>query len=200
MLGALQSTLAHACSSLTSMAHDVARIILELAHRQHEQEAQQREQEAQQRQAEDIASHRYQLQIGCSAENQAGGGSWRNDNIVSLRFSSHNGGVVRWLPLGAQMVCSTSKEAALSLIPQMMIQEFYRLHGQMEGSMLKTHLVWVSLAAGQRQSPHSVHWAFPSGGDMLCEQFVWSTRMREQQKRSPWPASGKLLRWFRSWG
>jgi hypothetical protein len=55
----------------------------------------------------------------------------------------------------------------------MMIQEFYRLHGQMrEGSMLNTHLVWVSLAGGQRQSPRSVHWAFPSGGDILCKLFV----------------------------
>ena len=154
------------------MAHDVATTILELATQQHEQEVEQREQEAQQRQAEDIASHRYQLQIGCSAENQAGGGLWRNDSIVSVRFSSHDGGVVRWLPIGAQMVCSTSKEAALSLIPQMMIQELYRLHGHMEGSMLKTHLVWVSLAAGERQRYRSAHWDFPSGDNVMCKQFV----------------------------
>ena len=73
--------------------------------------------------------------------------------------------------LGHRWSVSTSKGAALSLIPQMMIQEFYRLHGQMEGSMLKTHLVWVSLAAGERQRYRSAHWDFPSG-KVVCKQFV----------------------------
>jgi hypothetical protein len=98
------------------MAHDVATTILELATQQHEQEAQQRKQEAQQRQAGDIASHMYQLRIGCSVETP-GGKPWRDDNLVSVRFSSHDGGVVRWLPIGAQMVSRTSREAALSLMP-----------------------------------------------------------------------------------
>jgi hypothetical protein len=136
------------------MAHDLATTILELAIAHHvEQEEQKLKQEAQQRQEEDIASHRYQRQIGCSSGGLKGGSLWRNDSTVSLRFSSHDGGVVRWLPIGARLVSSTSKEAALTLIPQMMIQEFLR---KMEGSML--NMVWVSLAAGQKHCRDSPKW------------------------------------------
>lgn len=174
------------------MAHDVATTILELATKQHQQEAQQREQEAQRRQAEDIAGHRYQLRIGCSAVT-SGGDLWRDDNVVSLRFSSHDGGVVCWLPIGAQLVSSTSREAALSLIPRMMIQEFHRVHGQMEGSMLETNLLWVGLAAGQRRSPHSAaHWEFPPG-NVVCKQFVLISRDAPAAERISVPSLMEIL-------
>ena len=46
------------------------------------------------------------------------------------------------------------------------------MHGQMKGGMLETTLLWVSLAAGQRRSPHSAaHWEFPPG-NVMCKQFV----------------------------
>lgn len=97
---------------------------------------------------------------------------WRDEDLVSVDFSSNDAGTVRWLPIGGTVPCITSVEAAVSIIPHMMIQEFCCLHAQMEGGMRKTHELWVSLIAGERESTRrGGPWLFESSNTM-CNQRV----------------------------